>query len=443
MTRLHEFTDKSLALPSLGWEIQRILKNILSQDPVDGTAIRELLQEYARIPHIEKPGLLHSLILGRAAHATIKDTFPTFIRFLKWWDPVNLQKDDFERFTPEGGDKPMDCRVELAIRAIHKASEAEKDTALLLWAAEFMAQHYEKYPDQEWFSYYYGQLLVRTGDLPNARKLIIPIVRRKQNEFWSWHALAGTCSQEEQDVTFSCLCRSLLCRVQDESYLVKVHEEMGILLMARGLMNAAKNEIEKVVKIRTSKGWKISPQIVTLQREPGYGEIVANHSNRELYETHAGLAEALIFDGLPDAICVVRQINREKGVTVLALSKDDVCLLHHDRFPAAKSLKPGDVIAVKNRKDEVNHKIYALAFTATDKEPSSDFYRRFKGPLDMRPGQPFGFVTDNAVRVFIPPDLINAGNLVTRSTVSGTAIFSFDRSKEKYGWRAASVCMAH
>jgi hypothetical protein len=383
------------------------------------------------------------LILGRAAHAATKDMFPTFIRFLKWWDPLNLQKEDFERFAPEGSDKPMDCRVELVIRAIHKASEAEKDTTILLWAAEFMAQHYEKFPEQEWFSYYYGLLLVRTGDLPNARKLIIPIVRRKQNEFWSWHALAGTCSQEEQDTTFSCLCRSLLCRVQDESYLVKVHEEMGILLTARGLMNAAKCEIEKVVRIRTSKGWRVSPQIESLQKKPGYGEIVANHSNRELYETNAGQAEALIFEGLPDVICIVRQINHEKGITVLALSKDDVCLLHHDRFPAAKSLRLGDVLAVKFRKDKTHDKIFALAFTATDKEPSSDFYRRFKGTLDVRPDQPFGFVTDSAVRMFVPPDLIKAGNLFTKSTVSGTAIFSFDRSKEKYGWRAVSVCKTH
>ena len=67
--------DAPQASLSLGWEIQRALGDLVGQEDVDGQAVRQLLQEYGRLQHIEKPSNLHSLILLRAAQAAEKGKF--------------------------------------------------------------------------------------------------------------------------------------------------------------------------------------------------------------------------------------------------------------------------------------------------------------------------------------------------------------------------------
>lgn len=300
---LRLYPNAQQASMSLGWEIQRVLKDLVSEETIDGQAVQKLLHEYGLIPHVEKPSNLHALILTRAAQAATKEKLPNFIRFFKWWDPAHLQPDDFERFTPEGGDKSFDSRVEQVIRAIHKTVDTETDKENIAWAAAFVGQHYEKFPEQEWFPYYYGQLLVKTGDLEHARQLIVAIVRRKRNDFWSWHTLAGTFGPTETEKMLACLCKSLLCHAQEEKFLVNVHAELGQLLAARGIYDAAKYEIVRSTAIREAqkpKPWKIPQRLRDLQSAEWYAQTAATKSNKAFYEQHAPAAEALIFEGLPE-----------------------------------------------------------------------------------------------------------------------------------------------
>ena len=297
------YPNATQASMSLGWEIQRALKDAVSEEAIDGQVVQRLLQEYALIPHLKKPDNLHSLILARAAHAATKDRFPAFIKFFKSWDPKNLQPDDFQRFTPEGSDRSFDSRVEQVIRAIHKTADAESDKENIAWAADFVGQHYEKFPDQKWFPYYYGQLLVKTGNLHHARDLIIPIVRRKRKDFWSWHTLAGTFGPGETDKRLACLCKSLLCHAQEEKFLVNVHAELGEMLASQGNYGSAKYEIARSIEIREAqkpKPWKIPQKLRELRASGWYTQAEAPKGNKELYEHHAPSAEALIFEGLPE-----------------------------------------------------------------------------------------------------------------------------------------------
>ena len=113
---VRQFPDLPQAVTSLAWEIERALKDVVSQDDMDGQAVRGLLQEYARLPHIEKPSSLHSLVLMRATQAV--ERFRTFIPFLRWWDPANFRAEDFQRYTPAGAERSYDSLVERVIKAI-------------------------------------------------------------------------------------------------------------------------------------------------------------------------------------------------------------------------------------------------------------------------------------------------------------------------------------
>jgi tetratricopeptide (TPR) repeat protein len=297
---MRRFPGLPQAATSLAWEIERVLKDLVSQEHVDGQVVRSLLQEYARLPHNEKPSLLHSLMLKHATQAV--EHLKTFIPFLRWWDPTNFRSEDFQRFAPAGSDRSYDSLVERAIKAVHKAAKAEHDAENIQWAAQFVGEHLARFPEQEWFEYYYGQLLVRSGDITRARESILPIVRRKQGEFWAWDSLASTFGAEDGDKKLACLCRSLLCRTKEESFLVNVHTELGGLLVESQLYAEARFEIGKAVAIREEKGWKPADEMQRLhdwQAANWYQSAAVLESNEALYRMHAPIVETLLCEGLP------------------------------------------------------------------------------------------------------------------------------------------------
>jgi len=511
-----KFPDAPQARLSLGWEIQRALGDLVGQEDVDGQAVRRLLQEYGRLQHIEKPGNLHSLILLRAAQAAQKGKFSTFIGFLRWWDTSNLQPDDFERFTPDDADRSFDSRVEHVIKGIHKSASAEHNSENIRWAAEFVGQHYETFPEQEWFPYYYGQLLVQTGDLENARELILPLVRKKRSESWAWRTLGETFPDGEEDKRLACLCRAALCKTQNEGFVWRRHFFLGKLLLSMGHIPEAKYETAKAIAIRKAEGWSVPGDLAEMEAAQWYQEAEPPQNNSALYRKHAPLADEIIYTDLPDLdavvvhqlerrddrpgrtfigyldgntfreigvktkqfdclkqaevgvavslridssgnhpfvvsvkkraaeswdiiepqIGVVKHINRDKGVTSVALGRDAFCLFHHDRFPAIRSVELGTVVAVKTRHDAKRDILRALSFAATDQDPPASFCKQFAGRLSVNDGGRFGFVDHD---IYVPGELIDPNGLTDNDLIKGLALMDFNKRRNQYGWRAVKA----
>jgi len=510
--------DNQLAI-GLGWEIQRALKDILSNENTSPADIRQLLIEYNRLPHHERPGRLHSLILFRAAQAAEKGKFPAFIKFFKWWDPQYLEPDDFRSFRPPDADRDFPSCVAHVIKALYKSSKEADDQELISWAADFVGEHYEEFPEEEWFPYYFGKLLLRSGSKEEARTKLIPIVRRKRSDFWAWNCLADTYEGIDADLQLACLCRALKCRTQDVSFRVNVHERLGYLLFERQRYAEAKYEIATALAIRRApreKAWKVPEQLSEAEQADWYLKTEMPENNHALYDQYAGVADAIILADLPESpavvsgslpksedrpaltfiacitnkqiqeyrvktkqfpalqgvkegtpvfirldqesntpvivsvrlrtgspwdvyparIGVVAQINQEKNLTVIALNKDDVCILHHDRYPESASLQPGMVVEIGLRHDDKHNAWRPLYFRGSDKPMPTSWCRTFQGVIDKRDEQPFGFVRPD---IFCPPDLLQETGATNGQAVKGVALMEFNKKKAKYGWRALTL----
>lgn len=511
---VREFPNLAQASISLAWEIERALKDVVSQETIDGQAVRALLLEYRNLAGIEKPGLLHSMILTRATQAA--ESFSTYIAFLRWWDPSYFREEDFQRYAPAGAEQSYDSLMERVIRAVHKASKNEKNADTISWAAEFVGQNYTRFPEQEWFEYYYGQLLVQTGELIQARELLIPIVRRKQGEFWAWDNLAATYGVEDTEKKMACLCRALMCQTKDKSFLVNVHSDLGRLLVQQKMFGEAKYEIGMAVAIKEANNWKQSQELRDWQASSWYQTAAALQSNKDLYSRHAPFAEAMLYAGLPeipgvvmqhlpprddkpgltfvgymkngelvevgikagrfailkemsqgcpmslqiddsgqhpivvsiskregapwdllpDRVGVVRHVNAEKGVTAVALGRDEFCLFHHDRFPEMAKIAPGVTVAIKVRHDEKRDILRALAWNRTEDSPSSSFCKEFEGIVEVNDSGRYGFVNHG---IYVSPELIEQSGLANGDTIKGRAIAELNKKKNEYGWRAITA----
>ncbi|EFI34787.1 hypothetical protein Dthio_PD2164 [Desulfonatronospira thiodismutans ASO3-1] len=341
-----------MARTGLAWEIVKSLKEQKNNDFPNPQHFLDLLREYACIHDIKKPGRLHSQFLRWAANAAAKEKISNFISILRWWDPANFRLEDFERFRPDGGDRSFDSLVELAIRGIAKNIKKENDQYHLDWATEFVGQHYDKYPHQEWFPHYYSKLLIKTGRMAQARELLLPLVRKKQNEFWSWTHLAQT-YPGDNDTRLSCLCRALLCPAKEEKYRVKVHEELAEILVEKEKLPEARYEIEQAINIQESNEWKVSAKMQLFRSSPWFSQVQVLNSNRQLYQDHSSLAEEIVFHGLPvhPAIVIKHLPEKDKrpGLTFMGFTREgslEQVLIKTKKFPVLNNMPPGTPLSL-------------------------------------------------------------------------------------------------
>jgi tetratricopeptide (TPR) repeat protein len=392
----------------------------------------------------------------------------------------------------------------------------EQNKEHIEWAAEFVGQHYMSFPENEWCPYYYGQLLVKTGDLERARELILPIVRRKRGEFWAWDKLAATFGPDQGEIRLACLCKALQCGVKNEGFLVKIHQKLAQIFAELERFPEAKYETERAVQIREANDWKIPQPLRNMQSASWYSDAAAATNNDDLYREYAPRAEEIIYEDLPslpavvvhqmrsaqnrpgrtfigylhadeikevgiktklfaclakaeqgramwvridssgpkpvvvsvkerDAerwdiiatqIGVVMHLNKEKGVTSVALDRNAFCLFHHDRFPEVQSIHPGTFVAVRALHDDRRDMLRALSFEIKNETPPSSFCREFAGHLSVKDGHSFGFADQN---VYIPGELISGNGLTDGDLIKGIAVMQLNKRRNEYGWRAVAV----
>ncbi len=377
---LRRFPEDTQLARGLGWEILHHLKELLNTPNPTEQAVRNLLVEYHGLPSHERPSQLHSMILFRAAQAAEKGLFPSFIKFFRWWDPANLREEDFNAYRPDEKREFPGC-VAHVIRAINQTAKKLNDPALVGWAAEFVGNHLERFPDEEWFPYYYGKLLARSGHPQEARNKIMPIVRRKKNEFWAWDCLADTCRSGEIDLRIACLCRALQCSIKDDSFRVRVRADLGLLLAQQGLFPEARYEVAAALEIRKSKQWPVPASIRVCTQQPWFLDASAIESNEMLYAKYAPLAESLVMDSLPETDAVLSgyspETDQRPASHLVAFRENDQIReiwVKSRRFPQLEEMNPGAPLAIRLELDAQRPLI--LTIRERSGEPWDVFPRR-------------------------------------------------------------------
>lgn len=336
------------ACEGLAWELWRCLKDL----PKNAQAgqIVSLLREYADLHAVEKPSDIHSRILASATW--VVDRLPNYIQFVKWWGLENIRYEDRQQQYSQNLGKYFDSLVERVIKALHQAGKKHNETADFLWISKFIGDNYKSFPEQEWFPYYYGKALAKTGDLDAAREIILPVVRAKQTEFWAWDVLASTYTDPETKK--ACFCKSLLCKVKSDSFRVNVHLELADLLQSEGAHPEAKKEILTAVEIRTKKGWKIPGDLQNLQQQEWFINAEAVASNEVLHKSHASDVQDILTASLPwvDALVTGRREGTKDKKPLLFVGTGDGQSLDEvpvnpSKFPHVKELPIGSPVRLQ------------------------------------------------------------------------------------------------
>lgn len=129
---------------------------------------------------------------------------------------------------------------------------------------------------------------------------------------------------------------------------------------------------------------------------------------------------------------VIYQFKDNRDSMLVYSNRDDTFRVYQDSWGESAAPVEGMGVRVFGALNPVTERFDVACLTPTAL-PNHPDIRRFAG--ELRPSERgFGFVDD----VFVPPPLV-ATIPVTVRDCEGVAVMDFDKSKQKYGWRAVSI----
>lgn len=373
-------------------------------------------------------------VLFNSMHKGLKES-DRYIEFADWWDFNNFSPDDFQKVKIEGGKEVMSIAeqgfITYAKHLLPKQSfgsekifNRERAEAFLPVLSQLMEQH----PHFQYPAFFYAKLLIALDNKGNLLESFLPFARKKCNQFWVWEMLAEVFSSEE-DKFFACYCRALSCDNPAEM-MISVRQKMAKILIDKKHYNEAKTEIELLVNSRNEKGYKIPQEVINWQNSDWYKTASKSKSNNNFYKTYLPLANALLYNDIPEVPIIVEFVNTDKKMLNFIASENKFGFFKYERLMS--EVKVGETLMVRFQggSNEGMHQVYT-AIKVNAEDLKKQFVREISGVVKIQEGKSFGFIDD----VFIHPSLITKYQLKDGMQFTGTVIKSFHKEKKQWGWK--------
>lgn len=430
--------DEKMVFNNTAYQIGKVIFALDNGEHTDFNKINTIFEEVQHF-HFTRPAESYSFLMK--AFQKVYKSNTKFLAFADWWGLENLLTEDFlpEEYNGRSlmslAEKVYDTYAKqlLVTDTIegHPARVSEENLEKIRTFLPKLSQLIEDHPEYQYPPFYKAKLLLLLGNEENALSAFIPFAQQKQNDFWVWDLMAGI-FPEEDERQFACYCKALSLKTP-EDFLVKLRQKFAAILVKKQFYAEAKTEIERLIKTKTEKGWKISPHINQWTESPWYVETTAFKNNKQLYDHHKGKAEEILFSDIPEEVIAVEFVNRDKKILNFVKDKNK-----HGYFKYSGLLKNpqiGNLFRVRFNGEGKNgfYKLHSARPAAENDACSA--LRSFTGDFKLLTPQNFGFVED----VFMDPGLVKQHNLKNAVKVSGKALLSFNKKKNEWGWKAYQI----
>jgi hypothetical protein len=412
--------------------ISRAARHRSSGQTVDQDGLVRLYDAIRNLP-LKRKTKWFSLLFG-AFQKGLKET-NRYIDFADWWDFDNFLEDDFQKAIYPDGKEVMSIVEQAYINYSKHLLPKQNSIGQIEFnrakAEEFLPRLnkiVEEYPLFQYPAYFQAKLLLALGDKENILSSLLPFAKKKRNDFWVWEILADAYSSDLETV-FACYCRALSCKAP-QVMLVSLRQKMARKLIERGCYNEARTEIDIVVGVRNTNGFKIPYEILDWVKTDWYNSSVPRNSNIDYYKQYNGKADALLWSDVQEYMVFVEFVNKDKKILNFLKSEDESGFFKYDRF--IDDVHIGDVLSVRFQ-DGGNDGHYKV-LTASKVENAqfkSKFYREIGGQVKIPENKSFGFLED----VFLHPSIVKKYALIDGAYFSGIAIKSYNKEKKQWGWK--------
>ncbi|WP_418637413.1 DUF7017 domain-containing protein [Winogradskyella sp.] len=431
--------EEVMIFDTTAYQIVSMIYKLNGNDSVDYSKINQifdLIKEF----YFTKPSESFSLLMK--AFQKVAQNWSRFIEFADWWGLENFRGSDYQ--TEEYNGRQLSALVDKVYGSYCKKlieGESTNEFSIIKKINKEKIQQFlpqldqiiDKYPEYNYLPYYKAQMLLSLGDKDEVLSAFLPFAKQKRNDFWVWGLMAEI-FKDDKELEFACYCKALSLRTPNE-FLIKTRQVFTKILVERELYAEAKTEIKHIITVRENKGWRIPSDILAWTESKWFIDAKENPNNKNLYAKHIKKAEKLLFKDLPEHIVAVEFVNSDKKI--LNFVKNE---MFHGFFKyqgIVKNPKIGDVLKVRLEQigNEGFHKVLTVEGIKTDDLADIPAIKETSGVLNIPEGKPFGFIDD----VFVPPNIIKENNLSNKDEVKIKAVLSFNKSKEKWGWKVINV----
>lgn len=418
---------------SFGWELCHAIQDIIKAGTgpnLSGTPIgkaRNHLHSYFKLG-LTGPDLLHSRIaqqamsLAKAGHIKI-------VPFAKMWNLDTFRKEDHDRFRTDGG-KNLPSLSESFVNFVAKEAATNGTLAEIETILPQIAAVSTRFPDNPWLKMNRVKLLIRTNRTAEAQQLAVEFVRAKSREFWAWDLLGDVL--DDKATKLACYAKALLCPA-DDVFMGKVRLKFAQGI-ADGHPSEARAEVDRIISVSQQAGNRISPKVDELTHQSWYLNTSPQPVDSSFYEKFTQLADDYLFSQLPTRLAVIDHVNHDRKLFHYIVDKETEGVSPFKTF----SRLPMEGLVVKVRVDTIKgpegRRTSLLSIEETEDQLPAHLGKHFQGEVRVNNG--VGFVSDN---IFIPAQLIAAGQINDGDEVSGVALINFDRKKGRWGLKALRV----
>jgi len=426
-------TDVEKNKEDILWKIIDFLKYSLNSKTYDINFINKIIVNYQKL-NPEKPSRIHSLFyyyINELVKNDVKGLNFDLITDI-FNPPEDFLPDDFNESNKNG--KKIMSYAEIFIYSFIKMLLNVTDKSKVKNFINKIDFLIIKYPNYIWLNYYKCKLLISVSSNKNEiLNSIITFIKLKPKEFWTW-SLLGDQLKSEPLKAISCYCKAItICK--QEKYISKVRQNLAKLLIENKKYSEAKYEIEKIIQIKKSENQNISSEINNWINTDWFKNTESRNSNQSFYNENIKIAEDIVFgNSIIIGVGIITNIDKTSGKAYYIVDREVTGV-----FKSKKSLQPkiGDIFEFKLLIKEINgNKMYEVVECNKTKElPSKEIYKEFEGPIRLSKSKEVGFVDT----ILITKNFIESNNLHNNNIIRGIAIYSFNKKRNEFGWKAIKV----
>lgn len=302
---------------------------------------------------------------------------------------------------------------------------AGRIVALIKYAAESSGDSEEM---KLWLEYDKAKIYIAAGEMGRARESYLAVLKKKRRESWAWFGLAKTYADEPEKAI--CLIASGLTFAHDPKFSIPGLTEIAERFVETGAYENASKALVKLMAIYTQNNWSPKDNIVKLTSYSWYDAAIDVSDFDALVKTLAENADLYTISKPGHYQGVLQSVHASSKGANIYISRDHVISARKAVFPERKIPPPGTFIKVLCDMDAEEKEV--IASEIVQKFSTADICT-YSGSLAIT-DKGFGFVNRD---VFVPASLIS--DIQPDTQVTGTAVMSFDKTKNRYGWKAITL----
>jgi len=286
----------------------------------------------------------------------------------------------------------------------------------------------EKHPEYLYPPYFKAKLLLKL-ESDDVMSSFLPFARKKRNEYWVWQLMAEI-FKDNPEIVFASYCKALSLKTKDD-FLVKIRQNFARILIQKEKYAEAKCEIENILSVKHKTQTRIPNEVQLWLTTEWYHNTVKKENNFALYRDFAAEAEEILFSVVPEETVVVEFVNRDRKILnfVKDQSKNGFFKYeHHIQNPQI-----GDVLKVRFRENPVDGRYMVYTVKQGDSKDSKA-HKKVSGTLEII-DLGIGFVD----HVLVDASFIKRHDLKNSQQIQGTAILSYNKKKNQWGWKLISI----